>query len=295
MYKSTLFLSVLVIFLCSCKKDVKQNSKSCTSNTNAQTLVHDGLTREYILYIPDSYNNSIAVPLLFNFHGNGGSASNFMAEADMRTLAETENFILVFPQGSCLNGTSHWNPCPLGADNKSTADDVGFVAALINTISAQYKVDLDRVYASGYSNGGMMAYGLANYKSELFAAVASVSGAMLECIGPTNHPMPVVHLHGTSDGVIPYNGNNFFSSVQSTLQHWIGFNNTSTNPTVNSDNTGGKTVEHYVYDQGKNSVSVEHYKYIGGDHTWFEATYQGQSTSELIWNFVSRYDINGLR
>jgi len=55
------------------------------------------------------------------------------------------------------------------------------------------------------------------------------------------------------------------------------------------------TIEHYVYGQGDNSVSVEHYKYIGGDHEWFRAAYQGQSTSELIWNFVSSYDIDGLR
>ncbi|MDG0973170.1 MAG: hypothetical protein P8O07_03345, partial [Crocinitomicaceae bacterium] len=66
-----------------------------------------------------------------------------------------------------------------------------------------------RIYAVGYSNGGMMAYGLANYRSDLIAAVASVSGVMLDCTRPTSHPMPIVHLHGTSDGVLPYNGGNF--------------------------------------------------------------------------------------
>ena len=54
-------------------------------------------------------------------------------------------------------------------------------------------------------------------------------------------------------------------------------------------------IEHYVYDQGDNSVSVEHYKYIGGKHVWDIGTFQGQNTSELVWNFVSRYDINGKR
>ena len=55
------------------------------------------------------------------------------------------------------------------------------------------------------------------------------------------------------------------------------------------------TIEQYVYDQGDNSVSVEHYKYIGGEHTWFNETYQGQNASKLVWDFMSRYDINGLR
>ena len=145
------------------------------------------------------------------------------------------------------------------------------------------------------SNGGMMAYGLANYKSNLVAAVASVSGVMLECTGSTSHPMPVVHLHGTSDGVLPYNGSSDWNSAQSTLDYWINFNNTITTPTVSIDNSGGMSIEHYVYDQGDSSVSVEHYKFIGGDHVWFSATYQGQDASELVWNFVSRYDINGLR
>jgi polyhydroxybutyrate depolymerase len=162
---------------------------------------------------------------------------------------------------------------------------------MISEISSQYNVDIERIYAAGYSNGGMMAYGLANYKSDLIAAVASVSGTMLDCTGPTNHPMPVVHLHGTSDSVVSYNGSTDWNSVQSTLDHWINFNNTVLTPTITSDNN----IERYVYDQGDNSVSVEHYKFIGGEHVWFSATFQDQSTSELVWNFVSRYDINGLR
>ena len=57
----------------------------------------------------------------------------------------------------------------------------------------------------------------------------------------------------------------------------------------------GQPNAHYVYDKGNNSVSVEHYKYIGGDHVWFMSTFQGQNASELVWNFLSRYDINGER
>ena len=287
-----LFFTILITILSSCKKDdVKNNSEECYSNTNAQTLVHDNINREYVLYIPNSYDGTSAVPLLVNFHGFGGGASEFMSYADMRSIAETDTFILAYPQGSCLDGSSHWNACPTGGDNKSDADDFGFVESMINEISSQYNIDMERIYAAGYSNGGMMAYGLANYKSDLIAAVASVSGVMLDCTGPTSHPMPVVHLHGTSDGVLPYNGGDGWNSAQSTLEHWINFNNTVLTPTVISDNN----IEHYVYDQGDSLVSVEHYKYIGGDHVWFNSTFQGQNTSELVWNFVSRFDMNGLR
>ena len=299
MKKILLSFTLLILVISSCKnddgKDGDYNSDECYLNTNAQTLVHDGMNREYIIYVPNSYDGTYAVPLLLNFHGSGGSASQFMQEADMRSLAEADTFILVYPQGSCLDGSSHWNPCPTGGDNKSTADDVGFVEAMISEISSQYNLDMERIYAAGYSNGGMMAYGLANYKSDLIAAVASVSGTMLNCTGPTSHPMPVVHLHGTSDGVVSYNGSNDWNSVQSTLDYWINFNNTVSTPIVNIDNTGAMTIEHYVYDQGDNSVSVEHYKYIGGDHVWFNELYQGQNASNLVWSFMSKYDSNGLR
>ena len=299
MKKILLSFTLLILVISSCKnddgKDGDYNSDECYLNSNAQTLVHDGMNREYIIYVPNSYDGTSAVPLLLNFHGFGGSASQFINDADMRAEAEANSFILVYPQGSCLNGASHWNPCPIDGDNKSTADDVGFVEAMISEISSQYNLDMERIYAAGYSNGGMMAYGLANYKSDLIAAVASVSGTMLNCTGPTSHPMPVVHLHGTSDGVVSYNGSNDWNSVQSTLDYWTSFNNTISTPTINVDTTGGMTIEHYVYSQGDNSVSVEHYKYIGGDHVWFNELYQGQNASNLVWSFMSKYDINGLR
>ena len=299
MKKIFLSFTLLILVISSCKNDEGKgddyNLDECYSNTNAQTIVHDGMNREYILYVPNSYDGTSSIPLLLNFHGFGGSASQFMQEADMRSLAEADTFILVYPQGSCLDGSSHWNPCPTGGDNKSTADDLGFVESMISEISSQYNLDMERIYAAGYSNGGMMAYGLANYKSDLIAAVASVSGTMLNCTGPTSHPMPVVHLHGTSDAVVSYNGSNDWNSVQSTLDYWTSFNNTISTPTINTDNTGGMTIEHYSFEQGDNSVSVEHYKYIGGDHVWFNEPYQGQNASELVWNFMSKYDINGLR
>ncbi len=71
---SILFFVILSITLGSCKKDDNNNSESCYSNTNAQTLVHDGINREYVLYIPNSYDGTSAVPLMLNFHGFGGSA-----------------------------------------------------------------------------------------------------------------------------------------------------------------------------------------------------------------------------
>ena len=287
-------ISIFLIGGCA-NNETKNYSKSDDSTSNFQTIIHEGVNREYVLYVPDSYDGSFSVPVVLNFHGFSGDAYQYMNEADMRILSESENFILIYPQGLDLEGEPHWNACPNGGDNKSDVDDFGFIETLIEEISSNYNIDLERIYAVGYSNGGMMAYGLANHKSELIAAVASVSGAMLDCIGPASHPMPVIHLHGTDDLDLPYNGDNFYNSVQNTIDYWTNFNNTNTEPIVNFDNSGEITIEHYVYDKGNNSVSVEHYKYIGGDHVWFMSTFQGQNASELVWNFLSRYDINGER
>ncbi len=293
MKKLILIVLVSPLILFSCKKDLKDGG-TCDGNAGAETLVHDGQDREYMLYVPSSYNASTPTPLMMNFHGFGGQAADYMTYADMRSLADTENFILVYPQGTCLDGSSHWNTSLPGGDNKSSADDFGFVEAMINQLSNEYSIDSERIYACGYSNGGMFAYGLANFKSELVAAVGSVSGTMLDFNGPTAHPMPVIHLHGTSDGVIPYDGSSDWSSAESVLNHWINFNNTSTSPITDSDSNSGITIEHYLYEQGDSSVSVEHYKYISGDHVWFNNSYQGKNTAQLIWDFVSKYDINGL-
>jgi polyhydroxybutyrate depolymerase len=289
-----LILSVLLVLACK-KQDNDKVVDSCYMNSNALTILHNDIEREYVLYVPNSYDNSSSTPLMMNFHGFGGGASYFMEEADMRSLAEQENFIIVYPQGSCLNNFSHWNSCPLSADNKSTADDLGFVEIMISEISSNYNIDMERIYAAGYSNGGMMAYGLANYKSNLIAAVASVSGSMLDCIGVVNHPMPVINLHGTLDDVIPYNGNSDYAPVNSTIDHWLNFNNISNTPAVSSEVNGSITIEKHLYGQGDNGVSVEVYKYIGGDHVWFNTTFEGKNASELVWDFVSKYDINGLR
>lgn len=75
----------------------------------------------------------------------------------------------------------------------------------------------------------------------------------------------------------------------------MNFNNISSTPGVSSEVNGAITIEKYLYGQGDNGVSVEVYKYVGGNHVWFNTTFEGKNASELVWDFVSKYDINGLR
>ncbi len=97
------FLFTLSFLLLGCKNN-EGTDTTANSNQNIQTLVHDDVTREYIIYVPNSYDGTSDIPLLFNFHGFGGEASEYMNYADMRSLAESENFILVYPQGTLIEG-----------------------------------------------------------------------------------------------------------------------------------------------------------------------------------------------
>ncbi len=268
------------------------------SNPGAISLVYDGLTREYLIHIPVAYDGSTAVPIMFNFHGYGGSATDHQNSADMRGLSESENFILVYPQGALLNGFPHWNAGLDSPENKSTVDDFGFFEAMLDDIGNNYNIDLDRVYVCGYSNGGFFSYSLACYHSNKIAALGSVSGTMMDetknnC--EPIHPTAMINLHGTSDNVVPYGGGEGLSSIDNVLTYWINYNHTDQSPIVSSDEHNGTTIEHYAYINGDSSVSVEHYKIIGGDHVWFDISFKGANTNQLIWDFVSKYDQNGLR
>jgi polyhydroxybutyrate depolymerase len=290
--KNKLILLAASLLILSCRKNEEDTKKT---TENIQTLSHDNITREYLTFVPTGYDSITAVPLMLNFHGFGGTISTYSSYASMQAIAERENFILAYPQGTSIDGYAHWNPALPSTTNKSNADDFGFIEALIQRLSNDYSIDSEKIYACGYSNGGMMSFGLANHKSNLIAAVASVSGAMLETDNTPNHPMPVLMIHGTSDGVIPYAGNNEYISVESTLAFWRNFNSTDSVPISNIITSEGNTIQYDLYSNGNNGVSVEHYKINQGGHEWFDLNYERKNTGELIWEFFSKYDINGLR
>lgn len=278
-----------------------------TLYTNAQqtlneSMLHDGVTREYIIYIPAIYDGLNPVPLLFNFHGYGMSANDQMTVLNMRAVADTAGFIIVYPQGTLHWGSPHWNvgSWTLG----SNADDIGFTEAMIDKLATNYDIDLKRVYSCGYSNGGYFSFELACQLSDKIAAIGSVGGAMsTETYTSCNplHPTPVVTIHGTVDATISYDGTTPANSksLADVNSYWANFNNIvdppiiSTLPNINSSD--GSTVELSHYVNGDNCTSLKHYKVIGGNHDWPGSWGNMDINSdEVIWNFVSQYDINGL-
>ncbi|WP_025743936.1 extracellular catalytic domain type 1 short-chain-length polyhydroxyalkanoate depolymerase [Aquimarina pacifica] len=268
------------------------------------SITHDGLERDYILYVPANYTGKKPVPLVFNFHGYTSNATEQMFYGDFRPIADREGFIIVHPEGTLdYAGNTHFNVGWGG----STVDDIGFTAALLDTISSQYKVNHKRVYSTGMSNGGFMSYTLACTLSNRIAAIASVTGTMnvgQDALCSPDRPVPVMEIHGTNDLTVPYEGTDFFQDTESVIDYWVAVNNTKSTPKIinipDTNTTDGSTVEHFIYKRGDRGVQVELFKIIGGGHTWpgsaFDlgiGTNYDINASEEVWKFFSRYDING--
>jgi len=270
-----------------------------------QTLVHDGNNREYAIYIPASYDQSQAVPLLFNFHGGGGNIVDYMSSVDMRPIADTANFILVYPQAVPDPGnggaTSWMHKAP------TTFDDVPFVEAMIDVIAAEYMIDDNRVYVCGYSLGGEFTYELACSLNNRIAAAGAVArtmqGETFNNCAP-QHPTGVLTILGTADGISDYNGITFngiqyYMSAAETHEYWATANNCDANPTMstiaNTNTSDGSTVERYSWKDALGCTYVEHLKVINGGHDW-PGVFGNMDidASQEIWSFVSRYNLSGL-
>ncbi len=269
------------------------------------TITHNGIQRGYILYIPANYTGSTSVPLVLNYHGFTSNGNQQMWYGDFRSIADTAGFIIAHPEGTLLAGDTHWNVG--GWTTGSTADDVGFTAALIDSLSAIYNINQNKVYSTGMSNGGFMSFLLACELSDRITAIASVSGSMTpETYTACNpqHPMPILQIHGAIDATVPYNGAAWTWSIDNTMQYWVSHNNCSTSPTTialaNTSTNDGSTVEHIIYNGGDNGATAEHMLVTGGAHTWPGTIFGGSGTnydinaSLEIWKFFLRYDLSEL-
>lgn len=273
---------------------------------HAQTIqtgsfVYDGVTRSYSYYIPASYVPGQPVPLVMGLHGTSSSGDDFFQYRDFRPAADTANFIVVNPNGTTMLGISFWN---YGNVFGSTVDDVGFLEALIDTISAHYSINQQRIYCAGMSNGSFMAYRLA-CDSDRFAAIGCVTGSMSVSMYNScnpSYPMPRIHIHGTDDGTNPYAGNSTMKGIEEVTEFWVAENNCNPTPAVtnvpNSNTSDNATATRYLYSNGIDGHTVELFKVTGGGHTWPGTVMPGSSgntcmdfdaTNEL-WRFFSQYE-----
>ncbi len=166
--------------------------------------------RSYEIDLPSRASRADALPAVIVFHGGGGSAQGTRKQTRMSAKGEAVGFIAVYPQGSGPFAARllTWNAVTCcGRAMHQRVDEMAFVRALLDDLQAVANVDRARIYATGISNGGMMAYRVACELADRFAAIAVVAGEMttLDDCRPAR-PMPVLVIHGTADRNLPYDG-----------------------------------------------------------------------------------------
>ena len=227
------------------------------------------------------------------FHRWGGTMKNAYNITEFNEIADTANFILVVPQG--IN--NNWN---LGGHAAGGSDDdIGFVNKILDNLITKYKIDSDRIYATGMSQGGSFCMELACQLSNRIAAVAPVGGVMAsttETNCSPERPVPVLQMHATNDKIVNYNG------VEPDLDYWIKYNRVSTTPVISDfpdlNLTDKSTVQKYLYENGANQSTVEHIKISGsgGGHHWFGAEGNKDiNAAKEAWIFFSKHDLKGKR
>ncbi len=272
-----------------------------------KNIVVDGANRRYAIYIPKDLGTS-PCPLVFELHGGGIYIEDMTGESGHKSpyklwmsLAENEKFIVVYPEG--LNGRYNrptWNDCRGDCIVSSDADDVHFIGALINEISASHNIDQNRIYISGTSNGGFMALRFAIELSDKIAAIAVIVAAMpavSDCNMP-NNPISVLFMNGTNDNIMPYNGGYLADppnpdhgsalSTEASVNYWINFNHTDTIPETyifpDLDNSDGGVVEKFTYKNGNQGTEVVLYKVNGGGHSAPSIQERFSALYELYFN-----------
>ncbi len=243
------------------------HSNFCLAQTNA-TLMHDGIQRSYVYYVPSNWTPTASVPLMIVLHGLTQTGAGLMNITQFNSIAEANNFIVCYPDGINNAWNANMNI------TVSSADDLGFIEALASNFQTQWQTDPSRQYLVGFSNGGFMSHKLACESSMCFAAIASVSGNMSDTTYVNCNPdfsPSILHIHGTNDLVVPYNGGAQTGvSVDQTMAKWSTFLNCNGSPTQvqmpNTNFTDSSSPTLITYPNCE--ASLEHIKITGGGHQW---------------------------
>jgi polyhydroxybutyrate depolymerase len=259
------------------------NTQDENDNTNEQTIdleyydsiVSNGQERTYFVHLPAGYDSSNSYPLIFAMHGGGQLGyEGIEGQSELSELSDSENFIVVYPEGIRTLGFRTWNAgdcCP--AATTLQTDDVGFINSLLEKLKLEISVNSKKVYATGFSNGGQLAYKLANTYPDKFAAVSSVAGVLQDFPFNPTRKVPIIHFHSYQDSTAPYNGGlsdapNIdleFPSVESALLLIANNYNCETIKETMFSNTN--TYDFFRYSDCSNNVILELYVSQDGGHT----------------------------
>jgi polyhydroxybutyrate depolymerase len=250
-------------------------------------LQHDGNARSYEIYVPSAYDEETPLPVVLNFHGFTSSGPLQQDGTKMNELAEREGFLVAYPNG--LDNSWNAGVC-CGRSAELGVDDVGFTRAVIEDLGVRGCIDRARVYATGMSNGGFLSHRLACEAADVIAAaapVAAVLGIDATACNPVR-PVPIIHLHGTADPLVPFDGGGLADSqsVEDSVSGWMTRNGCTGEPEATFEN-GAATCE--TVDACAGDASVTLCRIEGAGHCW-----PGQPCPERLGSIVGEptFDID---
>lgn len=263
------------------------------------SLSSDGMLRTYLLHISTGYRATQKYPLVLNFHGHNSNAFQQEGRTDFSQLADRQGIIMVYPQG--VVGPDHHTGWDTGPARNPQTNDLLFVSSLLNHLQSTLCIDPERIYATGFSNGGGMTNELACKMADRFAAFAPVSGAYPQLPGGCYpaRPVPLLEIHGTFDPVVPYNGSLLqgYPPITQWLQEWAQRDGCKQEPTIFT-NARGVTGERWT--GCRDDVTIVHYEIHGMGHTWPVAHYivihkslyaTTFDATTMIWAFFQSYTL----
>jgi len=252
----------------------------------------DGM-RSYRLFVPAGVPPNGGYPLVFHFHGTGGTPERQVGLSNIEVLAEQEKFFVVSPQAVFSyeeNGRKTWNVEKI----EGGADDVAFIEALIDSLIKRYSIAQHRIYATGFSGGARMSSRLACDLSEQIAAIAPVAGIRFPSDCDPAQPMPVLSFHGEKDPVNHYKKQEsspryWNHGVEAAVTGWVSANKCSIFPTVAEVNS---SVSRYTFQNCTGNAKIDFYLSKTAGHTW-----PGTPAAELLakYGMGKTDDIAGTR
>jgi len=279
-------------------------ASTARAEDSTHSITVDQTARSYVLHVPKSLQSPAALVIVL--HGGGGSAKSAIAQTGFNAEADRRGFLVAYPEGTAgPNGRFHtWNAgACCGIAVVRGMDDVDFIRAMVADIAGAYPLDPRRIYATGLSNGGMMAYRLACEASDLVAAIGAVSAVIV--VAPCEPPFPVsiIAIHGTADQHVPIAGGVGAKSitrypyppVERSIAFWAARDDCGKDPIVSAP---APDVTLRSYPLCTLGLAVDYYVIEGASHAWpggkrlakfLDEPSQAIDATPLIWQFFSAY------
>lgn len=268
--------------------------------TQSTMVTPDGRTRRYRLYVPTSLEAGRSAPLLVALHGGLGWGEQFATNSGFDGLAESNRFIVVYPDGTNAQAGSTrlltWNGgfC-CGAAAERNVDDVGFIGRVIDEVSRAAPVDASRVFATGHSNGAILAYRLACELGDRISAIGVQAGAIDPGCRPTR-PVSVFHLHGLADTNIPIDGGKgtgvsgvVFPSPRAAPQVFVTADRCGSGPVDQSDPSNPDVLAR-TWMGCAESRMVRFVTVAGASHAWMGHAGAAAASTSLVGTPYERLD-----